>query len=269
MQESARGTLYVVATPIGNLGDITLRAVEVLRAAAVIACEDTRVTAKLLRHYDIATPTIACHHHTSEERLQHIVARMVAGADVALVSDAGTPGVSDPGNALVARALAAGIAVVPVPGASALCAIVSVAGCDMQKFCFLGYPPHKKGRQTFFCRIAALDIPAVYYDSVHRVVKNLALLAQHCPGAGVIVGRELTKAHEHIVRATVEDAVAFFTKHPDVVRGEFVVVVLPCRMRAKGLTAIDEGDKQRDEQQNATRDYQTEPCANSACCAQP
>ncbi len=224
-----RGVLYVVATPIGNLGDVTIRALETLRTVALIACEDTRVTAKLLQHYAITTPKVACHHHTSESVLQKIVDRLVDGDAVAVVSDAGTPGVSDPGNKLVARAIAAGISVVPVPGATALGALVSVAGYDMQKFCFVGYPPHKKGRQTFFRDVAAAQTPVVYYDSVHRVVKNMALLAQMRPAAQVVVGRELTKMHEQIVRGSAEEVMAFFMEHAEKVRGEFVIVVLPVR----------------------------------------
>ncbi len=237
------GILYVVATPIGNLGDITMRALDVLRAVQLIACEDTRVTAKLLRHYAIATPTTACHHHTTESKLQRIVDHMVNGDAVAVVSDAGTPGVSDPGNILVARAVAAGITVVPVPGVTALGALVSVAGYDMQKFCFMGYPPHKKGRQTFFRNIAASQMPVIYYDSVHRVVKNMALLAQMCPTAQVIVGRELTKIHEQIVRGSVDEVVTFFLEHAEMVRGEFVVAVLPVR---KEKSHPDGGDAMMD-----------------------
>ena len=227
----AEGILYVVATPIGNLGDLTLRAQEILRAVSLIACEDTRVTAKLLHHYAIATPTTSCHHHTSADKLRRIVDRIVSGESVAVVSDAGTPGMSDPGNALVAQAVAEGVAVVPIPGASAVGAIVSVAGCDMQKFCFVGYPPHKKGRQTFFREVAAARVPTIYHDSVHRVVKNLHLVAQVRPGAHVIVGRELTKIHEQIMRAPVEEVIAFFTEHPDMVRGEFIIVVLPAQTK--------------------------------------
>ncbi len=221
--------LFIVATPIGNLEDITYRAVRVLREADVVLCEDTRVTRKLLAHYDITTPTRAVHQHTRDAILVQIVEELRAGVNMALVTDAGTPGLSDPGNQLVAAAVAAGVTVTPVPGPSALAAAVSVAGVDLQRFAFFAYPPHKKGRQTFFRRVAHFvteeRLPVIYYDSVHRVAKNLALLADTAPDAHVIVARELTKLHEEILRGTAADLAAHFTAHPDTLRGEFVVVV--------------------------------------------
>ncbi len=221
--------LYIVATPIGNLEDITYRAVRVLRTVRAVLCEDTRVTRRLLAHYEIDVPTLALHQHTRSERIAQIVTRLAADEDMALVTDAGTPGVSDPGNRLVAAAVAAGVRVVPVPGPSAVTALVSVAGVDMQRFVFLAYVPHKKGRQTFFVRVAHLvtedALPVIYYDSVHRVTKNLALLADVLPQAQIIVGRELTKMHEEVVRGSVDDVRAYFAAHPDTVRGEFVIIV--------------------------------------------
>ncbi len=221
--------LIIIATPIGNLEDITYRAVRTLREASCILCEDTRVTRKLLARYDIATPTRALHQHTRPERLAQIVEELKAGVTMALVTDAGTPGVSDPGNQLVAAAVAAGVTVVPLPGASALTAMVSVAGIDLQRFVFLAYPPHKKGRQMFFARIARYvaqeQLPVIYYDSVHRVLKNLRLLMEKAPMAHVIVGRELTKMHEEVRRGSVEEVLAHFAAHPDTVRGEFVIIV--------------------------------------------
>lgn len=219
------GILYIVATPIGNLGDITFRAIETLKSADLIACEDTRVTGKLLAHYEIGTPKISVHHHTSAQKLEKIVERLTAGESVAYVSDAGTPGVSDPGNQLVAVAREAEITIVPIPGASAVATIASVAGTDMQTFTFLAYPPHKKGRQTFFTRVAETNIPVIYYDSVHRVVKNLELLAQIKPETQVIVGRELTKMFEEIKTGSVEEVIEYFMTNPDKVKGEFVVIV--------------------------------------------
>ncbi len=222
-----KGKLYIVATPIGNLADMTFRAVDTLIQADAIACEDTRVTRKLLQHYDIDTPTVSHHQHTKDDKTQQLIDRLCAGESIALVTDAGTPGVSDPGNKLVAAAVDAGVAVEPIPGASALAGIVSVAGIDMQQFLFLAYPPHKKGRQTFFERVVSADVPVVYYDSVHRVVKNLLLL-QELLGEQqrrIIVGREMTKIHEEIVRGTLTSVIAYFDKHPDHVRGEFAVIV--------------------------------------------
>lgn len=217
--------LYIVATPIGNLEDITYRAVRVLGSVATVACEDTRVTRRLLAHYGIDVPTVALHQHTSDAAIAALTARLTAGEDMALVTDAGTPGVSDPGNQLVAAAVAAGVAVSPVPGPSALAALVSVAGIDMQRFLFLAYPPHKKGRETFMRRVADSDVPVVYYDSVHRVVKNLTLLGEVAPDVRVIIGRELTKMFEEIVRGSVADVLAHYATHPDRIKGEFVVIV--------------------------------------------
>lgn len=223
--EKDHGTLYIVATPIGNLSDITFRAVETLAKVDLIACEDTRVTKRLLQQYNIDTQTTSYHHHTKDDKVQKIIAGIVGGDDVAVVTDAGTPGISDPGNVLVASAIKEGVSVIPIPGCAALTALVSVAGIDMQQFTFLAYPPHKKGRQTFFRRVVSSDVPVVYYDSVHRVIKNLELFKEISGGRhNVIIGRELTKMHEQIVRGAVEDALVYFTENPDKVRGEFVII---------------------------------------------
>ena len=148
---------------------------------------------------------------------------------MALVTDAGTPGMSDPGNQLVAEAVVAGVEVSPIPGASALAAIVSVAGINMQQFMFLAYPPHKKGRQTFFTRVAHSicdqKMPVVYYDSVHRVIKNLTLLSELAPDAKVVVGRKLTKVFEEVRRGAVGEVIAHFCEHTSTIKGEFVIVV--------------------------------------------
>lgn len=219
------GKLYVVATPIGNLADMTFRGVDILNSVDMIACEDTRVTRKLLDHYDIDTKAITYHQHTKDNKAQNIINEIIAGKNVAVVTDAGTPGVSDPGNRLVALAVENNIAVEPIPGASAVTTLVSVAGVDMQKFMFMAYPPHKKGRQTFFTKISESDIPVVYYDSVHRVLKNLNLLQELMPEAKIILGRELTKMHEQIVRGTVHDVIEYFENNIDKIRGEFVIIV--------------------------------------------
>ncbi len=219
------GQLYIVATPIGNLGDMTFRAVETLAQVDMILCEDTRVTKKLLHHFDIATPYTTYHQHTSDAQTQRIIEQIRDGKTFACVTDAGTPGVSDPGNKLVSAAVAHAIDVMPIPGVSAVSTMISVAGVDMQTYTFMAYPPHKKGRQTFFRTVAARTMPVVYYDSVHRVLKNLTLLAELDPDARVIVGRELTKMHEQIVRGNITEVAGYFTQHPDTVRGEFVIIV--------------------------------------------
>lgn len=219
------GTLFIVATPIGNLGDMTLRALETLKAVDAILCEDTRVTSRLLAHYEIRRPLVSCHEHTDDSKLKQLIDRLGQGESLAFVSDAGTPGLSDPGNKLVSSALASGIAVVPIPGVSAAATLVSVAGIDMREFTFLGFPPHKKGRETFFRKVAAAEMPVMYYESPHRVLKNLELLASFASGKRVIIGRELTKLFEEIVRGTLEEALAYFGEHSEKVKGEFVVIV--------------------------------------------
>lgn len=219
-----KGTLYIVATPIGHLGDITLRALETLRSVDAVLSEDTRVTAKLLNHYEIKKSLISFHEHTDQKKAAALIAELQAGKNMALVTDAGTPGLSDPGNVLVAMAAEAGIKTVPVPGASALAAIVSVAGIDMREFLFKGFPPHKKGRQTFFKEVSTSQVPVVYYESPHRVMKNLELLAELAPEIKVVIGRELTKMFEEIVRGAVRDAIEHFAENPGKIKGEFVVI---------------------------------------------
>ncbi len=223
MQKS--GTLFIVATPIGNLGDMTLRALETLKSVDSILCEDTRVTSRLLAHYEIKRPLVSCHEHTDDSKLKQLIERLEQGESLAFVSDAGTPGLSDPGNKLVSLALESDIAVVPIPGVSALATLVSVAGIDMREFAFLGFPPHKKGRETFFRKVAAAEMPVMYYESPHRVLKNLELLASFASGKRVIIGRELTKLFEEMVRGTIEEALTYFSEHPEKVKGEFVVIV--------------------------------------------
>ena len=218
------GTLYLVATPIGNMEDITLRALRVLKECDAVLAEDTRVTRRLLDRHEIDKPALSCHEHTDESKLNALVARLSSGESFAYVTDAGTPGLSDPGNKLVSFALAAGIPVVPVPGPSALGAIVSVAGIDMREFIFKGFPPHKKGRETFFRYVAESELPVIYYESPHRVLKNLMLLASFAPEKRIILGRELTKMFEETVRGTVGEVLARFESEPTKVKGEFVIV---------------------------------------------
>lgn len=217
------GTLFVVATPIGNMEDITLRALRVLGECDAVLAEDTRVTRKLLDRHDIHVPAISCHEHTDERKLEELVSRMEAGESFSYVTDAGTPGLSDPGNRLVSLARDAGIPVVPVPGPSALGAIVSVAGIDMREFVFKGFPPHKKGRETFFRYVAESTLPVIYYESPHRVMKNLDLLASLAPEKKIILGRELTKMFEEVVRGTIPEILEHFADGSKV-KGEFVIV---------------------------------------------
>jgi len=219
------GTLFIVATPIGNLEDLTLRALRILKEVEAIACEDTRVTSRLLSHYSISKPLLSLHQHSGEFQFGKILALLKEGKSVAYASDAGTPGISDPGNKLVEQALAGNFTVVPIPGASALATLISVSGIDMQIFSFLGFPPHKKGRETFFKKVASSEIPVVYYDSPHRVIKNILLLQTFAPEKKIIIGRELTKMFEEIVRGSITEIDAYFIAHCEKMKGEFSVIV--------------------------------------------
>jgi 16S rRNA (cytidine1402-2'-O)-methyltransferase len=223
---SNTGILSIVATPIGNLEDITLRALRVLKEADYVLCEDTRVTGNLLKHYDISTKTRRYDAHASESVHEGILKDLEAGKHVALVSDAGTPGISDPGVLLVARARAAGARIDAIPGASAVTAAFSIAGIPGNEFVFLGFVPQKKGRQTFFKSLSAYEIPVIFYEAPHRIMKTLESLALDLPEtAHVTIGRELTKMYEEVVTGTPEEVLQYFIDHPDHVRGEFVVMV--------------------------------------------
>ena len=220
------GTLYVVATPIGNLEDITLRALRILLEVDLIACEDTRVTKKLLKYFDIETPTVSYHQHSGKPKTDNVIKKILEGENVALVTDAGTPGISDPGNILVEAAAEEDIKAVPIPGASALTALASVSGINMQKFVFLGFPPNKKGREKFFKELIEFENPVMYYDSPHRAIKNFELFSSlGGKDFKLIVWRELTKMFEEIVRGSVEEVLEYFSANEDKVRGEFVVIV--------------------------------------------
>lgn len=220
--------LYVVATPIGNLGDMTYRAVNILKEVDLILCEDTRVTGKLLQHYDIDTKMMSYHANSKLARTDEILDLLDQGQDLAMVSDAGTPCVSDPGVQLIQQILEKGLdaEIVPIPGASALISAVSVAGLSGNQFTFMGFLPHKKGRETLFREMADSDRPVVFYESPHRIMKTLASLTEHLDDTRqVVVCRELTKLHEQVVRGTPEEVLQYFMDNSDKVRGEFVVIV--------------------------------------------
>ncbi len=225
------GTLSVVATPIGNLGDITLRAIDTLKQADAIACEDTRVTAKLLSRFDIQKPLLVYHARSGRLAADKVLQLLADGKRVALVTDAGTPGISDPGNELVRAVyerLGDAAKVEGIPGPSALGAALSIAGMHTHEFVFLGFLPHKKGRETLFKEIAASERAVVFYESTHRILKALDSLAKALDGKReVAVARELTKFHESLVRGSAQEVRDYFTEHPDEVRGEFVVIVGP------------------------------------------
>lgn len=212
-----QGKLSVVATPIGNLEDITLRALRILKEADVVVCEDTRVTKKLLSHFDIHTPTMT---------LPHLPHLLTEGKHVALVSDAGTPGISDPAHELVSNARDAGAKIETIPGASALAAALAVAGLRAHAFTFYGFLPLKKGRETLFKEIAGSKQASVFYESPHRIMKTLGALAEKlAEGRRVGVFRELTKIYEEQVVGSAAEVLVYFTENTDKQRGEFVVIV--------------------------------------------
>jgi len=220
------GRLAVVATPIGNLDDISARGISTLRNAGLIVAEDTRVTKKLLDRLGITTPVSSLHHHSSRRDVDAVVEKLKGGMTVAVVTDAGTPGVSDPGGVLVAAAYAAGVSVVAIPGPSALTAALSVSGLPTDRFRFLGFLPHKKGRETLFREIAESSETVVFFESPHRILKTLESLRSGLDaGRTVVVCRELTKVFEEVVRGAPADVFSVFTDNPGKIRGEFVVVV--------------------------------------------
>jgi 16S rRNA (cytidine1402-2'-O)-methyltransferase len=232
--------LYLVATPIGNLGDITLRALAVLRSADRIACEDTRQTQKLLNHFAITTPTVSCHQHNEHQRTSELIEALKAGGRIAVVSDAGMPGISDPGSWLTAEAIAAGVAVIPIPGANAALSALVASGLPSGEFHFIGFLPEKAGaRRT---RIEALadevqraEAPCtlVFYEAPHRILETLAdLEAVWGPQLRVVVARELTKIHEEFLRTTAAEARRELAGR-DRIRGEITLLV-EARPRAVG-----------------------------------
>lgn len=216
--------LYIVATPIGNLGDITMRALETLRTVDLIVAEDTRHTQKLLKHFEVSKPLESWHAKSGETKLEKIIAKLEAGEDVALVSDAGTPGICDPGFKLVQGALAAGVEVVPIPGVTALATALSVSGMPMHNFLFLGFLPVKKGRQTLFKKLVEIEYTVVFYESVHRIEKTLRQLQEMGMGSRQIcLGRELTKQFETFYRGTVDEVL----EQGVATKGEFTCVLGP------------------------------------------
>ena len=219
--------LYLVATPIGNLEDITLRALRILKSAGRIACEDTRQTQKLLNHYQIATPTLSLHQHNERERAIELVDDLKAGQCIALVSDAGTPGISDPGSWLTQAAIAAGIPVYPIPGANAAVSALIASGLSTSNFQFLGFLPEKAGARRTALEALAKESPGtlIFYEAPHRILETLSDL-ESVWGANlrIVVARELTKLHEEFLRGTVAEIKANLTAR-DRIRGEITLLV--------------------------------------------
>ncbi|MEA3464301.1 MAG: 16S rRNA (cytidine(1402)-2'-O)-methyltransferase, partial [Patescibacteria group bacterium] len=238
--------LYIIGTPIGNLEDISLRALRILGEVDFILCEDTRVTGKLLKHYKIKTPTISYHQHSKLPKVERILELLTRGKDLALVSDAGTPGISDPGGKLVQAAIEKfgdQIQIESVPGTSAVTAALSISGVHADKFLFLGFPPHKKGRQKFLKKIMESEFTVVVYESKHRIIKFLEELLSFIPAdiraltgkkamedkekklQSVIVCRELSKMHETVYRGDIENIIKEIKEDKNAQKGEFVVII--------------------------------------------
>jgi len=223
-----QGKLSIVATPIGNLEDVTLRALRTLKEADVIYCEDTRVTKKLLGRYEITTPLRRLDANTEMKGAGEILKRLASGERVAYCTDAGTPSISDPGYRLVAAVREAGFTVEAIPGPSALATALSIAGVPADSFRFFGFLPHKKGRQTLLKEIAAEERTIVLYESSHRILKLLAELAATIGERKLSVVREVTKKFEEVQLGTAADLGALFALHPEHTKGEFVIIVSPC-----------------------------------------
>src|SRR3989344_1649883 len=222
--------LYIVATPIGNLGDITLRAIETLKNVDLILCEDTRETKKLLNKYGIGTATLSYHTHSKLAKTDKIFKLLEEGKDLALVSDAGTPGISDPGAMLVAQikdndSLRYSVDVIPVPGPSAVIAALSACGLPIHEFTFLGFLSHKKGRETLFKEITEAKRTIAFYESPHRILKTLESLAKFCPEKKVCLARELTKIYEEFKTGKAAELLEYLKENPVKQKGEFTVIV--------------------------------------------
>ena len=218
---------YIVATPIGNMGDITLRAIETLKGVDLILCEDTRETKKILDKFDIKKPTMSYHAQSKLGKTDKIFELLRDGKNLALVSDAGTPGISDPGALLVSKIKEnlPEVEVTPIPGATALITALSGSGLPTHEFTFLGFLPHKKGRETLFKEIAEAKRTMAFYESPHRILKTLESLVKFCPNKKVCVARELTKIYEEFKTGTPTEVLEYFVKNKEKQRGEFTVIV--------------------------------------------
>lgn len=217
------GKLFVVATPIGNLSDITFRAVETLKGVDFVAAEDTRTSSVLLKHYGISKPMISFHSYSGTNRTREIVERMAGGETAALITDAGTPGISDPGYTLVRDAVAAGLEVIPIPGATAFVAALSSSGLRTDRFVFEGFLPLKKGRQKKLQQLSTEKRTIILYESPHRIEKTLGELSKHFGERKCVVTREITKIHESFYRGTFSEVLK--TMGQGERRGEFVIIV--------------------------------------------
>jgi 16S rRNA (cytidine1402-2'-O)-methyltransferase len=217
------GILYIVSTPIGNLNDITFRAVEVLKQVDLIACEDTRRTKILLEKFGLAKNLISYYNYNERQRAEEIIRELKSGKNVALVSDSGTPGISDPGFVLIKRAIEENITVIPIPGPTAfVCALVG-SGLPMDEFVFVGFLPHKKGRKTKLKKLSEEERTIILYESPHRLIKTLNEILEIFGDREIAVAKELTKIHEEFFRGKINEVLKKLT--PDKIKGEFVIVI--------------------------------------------
>jgi 16S rRNA (cytidine1402-2'-O)-methyltransferase len=222
------GTLYVVATPIGNLKDITLRALEILKQVNTIACEDTRVTKKLLNHYGIEGKKLISYHEHNEEKASEKIISILENEDVALVSDAGTPCISDPGYRVVKKAWEKGFTVSPIPGAFAGAAALSASGLPSDKFVFIGFLPHKKKQKIeTIKRFIDIGITFIAYESPYRLLETLEIYRDVSPESYIVVAKELTKIHERFIRGSSAEVYLFFKENQHLIKGEFVILCHP------------------------------------------
>jgi 16S rRNA (cytidine1402-2'-O)-methyltransferase len=216
--------LYIVSTPIGNLDDITLRAINTLKKVDIIACEDTRHSQILLNKYEIKKPLLSYHSHSGQTKLDKLIAALEDGSEIALISDAGTPGISDPAYGLIKTALEQNIEIIPIPGACAFLTALVASGLPMNQFIYLGFLPIKKGRQTLLKSLAEEEKTVVFYESPHRIQKTLMQLEEFLgPERKIVIGRELTKMHEEFVRGSIKEVKEIFTQRAP--KGEFAVVL--------------------------------------------
>lgn len=215
--------LYVVSTPIGNLEDITLRALRILKEVDYVAAEDTRHVQILLNKYEIKVPTLSYHSYSGDMKLEKLISILKEGKSVALVSDAGTPGISDPAYTLIRRAIEEGIKIVPIPGASSLLAAIVMSGCAMHQFLYLGFLPLKKGRQTLLKSLAEEERTIVIFESPHRILRTLSDLLTFLGDRNIAVCREITKIYEEALRMKISEALKHFETKPP--KGEFVLVI--------------------------------------------
>lgn len=220
------GRLYVLATPIGNLKDITLRGLETLKEADFILAEDTRVVSKLISHYDIKKPVISFFEHSPQPKIDYVIKLLKEGRSLVLVSDAGTPNLSDPGHNLIKAAAELGLEVIPLPGPSSLTALISICHFPLNEFLFLGFPPQKNGREKFFNQIAAETRSVILFESTHRILKTLGMLAEGNLSREMILAKELTKVFEKTWRGSVENVYNELSHlSRENLKGEFVVAL--------------------------------------------